>query len=1232
MSLIYCALGRLKCLLWFCLSVGLCFTSARAEVFNIPPGDVVALIAAINAANANGEDDTINLEAGTYSLTTVDNEIDGQNGLPLITSAITINGAGADHTVIEPAADACCFLIFHIANSGVLTINDLTIANGEGGLLNRGLSILNFSVVRDNSGVGVENTGNLALVSSTVSGNVNADANGGGISNSGSLSLFSSTVSGNLTDGGGGIFMGGGHLSVVNSTVSGNHSLDPNGDSILVRGGTTHVVHSTVSGFDEAISIESQDAKLTLNHALIVGDCRLDNPDTLISFGRNLVGAGSGCPSDGPGDITMNPTEVFTRVLGPLQDNGGPTETHALLAGSPAIDAGEAVCTNADGDPLTSDQRGALRPQDGDGDGITTCDIGAFELQPEDPRSVKVAPSADMHLFSFAIPNAPALPGADHVTIDNDGNIYVVTRSSSTSSIVKLNAAGEEILRFVSQGQAAGGIAVDAMKNIYVADERNDRIQVFTKTGDFVREFGSRGSGPGQFDRSFRVAVDAMKDIYVLDGGNHRVQVFTEMGDFLRQFGSRGSGPGQFESPFGIAVDAMKNIYVADGGNHRIQVFTEAGVFVREFGSQGSGPGQFESPGAIAVDAMNNIYVVDENNSRVQVFTETGAFLREVGAGGGNGPGQFDRPFGIAVDAMNNIYVGDPANGRVQVFTETGDFVRQIGSGGGSPSQFASPGAIAVDAMKNVYVVDEGNHRIQVFTETGDFVREFGSQGSGPGQFGIPSGIAVGAMNNIYVGDPANSRVQVFTEMGDFVREFGSQGNGPGQFNDPIGIAVDAMNNIYVVDEGNHRIQVFTEMGAFVREFGGEGSGPGQFHRPFGIAVDAMNNIYVTDEHNDRIQVFTEAGDFVRQFSSPGGAGPSGIAVDEMKNMYVVNTNVNQIQVFNETGSFMYQFGSPGSGPGQLNGPSGIAVDAMNNIYVSDGGNQRILVFSHVLLEVLDFENLSAGEVISKAYSDGGFGPIQVRGYLSNDCRRNAAVVFDSSCPSGICSGGDQDLGTPNELFKGPGVGAGGELFDSLSGNDTPLGNLLIVHEVCQDLVNRLVEDPDDTEGDSQLVLEFPRPVRVFSYTIMDQEQDERDQVTFYDIQGKPLATLQSPKTGDNGKAVAQTTSDGTGIGGVMRMVFERQGSRGLDDIVFTLESTCEVVATDGKVIEFAANGQEVKLPKDWHKTIDLISTQVGHQLSLYTWFGSTRPFAEVRGRLKLDTNTQVKKVKCEAL
>src|SRR5262249_15441022 len=86
-------------------------------------GDVTCLIAAINTANANGEANTITLEAGTYTLTAVDNTTDGPNGLPSVTGTVTVTGAGADTTSLEREANAPVFRLGHVAATGNLTFD-----------------------------------------------------------------------------------------------------------------------------------------------------------------------------------------------------------------------------------------------------------------------------------------------------------------------------------------------------------------------------------------------------------------------------------------------------------------------------------------------------------------------------------------------------------------------------------------------------------------------------------------------------------------------------------------------------------------------------------------------------------------------------------------------------------------------------------------------------------------------------------------------------------------------------------------------------------------------------------------------------------------------------------------------------------------------------------------------------------------------------------------------------
>src|SRR5437867_12528855 len=93
-----------------------------AALFICASGDVACLIAAINTANANGESNLIRLGAGAFTLTAVNNDTDGSNGLPSVTSPLTIGGFGAGNTIIERAATAPLFRVFHVGQSGLLNL------------------------------------------------------------------------------------------------------------------------------------------------------------------------------------------------------------------------------------------------------------------------------------------------------------------------------------------------------------------------------------------------------------------------------------------------------------------------------------------------------------------------------------------------------------------------------------------------------------------------------------------------------------------------------------------------------------------------------------------------------------------------------------------------------------------------------------------------------------------------------------------------------------------------------------------------------------------------------------------------------------------------------------------------------------------------------------------------------------------------------------------------------
>jgi hypothetical protein len=205
--------------------------------------------------------------------------------------------------------------------------------------------------------------GTLTLLNSTVSANTASQFGGGLQISSGSATVDKSTVSGNLARANGGGLNNSGTLTLTNSTVSGN-SVSQDG------GGVYHA-----------------DDTLFLNETLISGNTAVAGPElynvpsassTINANNSNLFGHGgdAGVTNFTPGANDLVPGVALAAVLSTaLADNGGPTGTHALVAGSPAIDAA-GTCLP------TTDQRGIPRPQgaDGDGDGFPDCDIGAFEI------------------------------------------------------------------------------------------------------------------------------------------------------------------------------------------------------------------------------------------------------------------------------------------------------------------------------------------------------------------------------------------------------------------------------------------------------------------------------------------------------------------------------------------------------------------------------------------------------------------------------------------------------------------------------------------------------------------------------------------------------------------------------------------------------------------------------------------------------------------------------------
>ena len=294
------------------------------------------------------------------------------------------------------------------------------------------------------------------------------------------------------------------------------------------------------------------------------------------------------------------------------------------------------------------------------------------------------------------------------------------------------------ILGWGSLGKANGqfyqpeGIAIDAAGYVYVADTGNNRIQKFKADGTYVTQWGSFGSlpdhtttPPSRFSRPVGIAVDVNGYVYVADCDNSRIQKFKADGTYVTQWGTQGTGNGQFGvapgiGPYGVAVDNRSNkVYVVDDTNNRIEVFDRVGGYLTTWGSLGSGNQQFNRPKGIAIDVNTDVYVADPGNRRIQKFKSDGtpvSIWSSVPSPVGKTP-SFISPYGVAVDAIGNVFVTDVINNRVIKFGSTyGNVITQWGSSGNAKGQFSSPYGIAVSKTNGyVYVLDSRNNRIQVF-------------------------------------------------------------------------------------------------------------------------------------------------------------------------------------------------------------------------------------------------------------------------------------------------------------------------------------------------------------------------------------------------------------------------------------------------------------------------------------------------------------------------------------
>jgi hypothetical protein len=355
----------------------------------VTSGGVCTLRAAIQQANALSACGAIAINFSGVSGT-----IDLGSVLPSINHNINLNGPGPDVLAVEPAANTGGFGVFWINPGFNVAMSGITIKNG-------------FSQMGQGGGAIHNQASTLTLSNSVITGNRTFGSPGGGLYNdnggnlsTGFMTIINCTISGNQTTGsgsltpksGGGVFNTGNSLTIINSTISGNKTGDlpggsthPDGGGIAVSSGTLALINNTITANQSGAGgrgggvAGSPGTAVNMRNTIIANNSAADSssgPDLFGTFNSqdyNLITNVTGATLQGPTThnlINVNP------LLGPLTFNGGSMTTHALLAGSPAINAGNNIlAVDQNGSALTNDERGAGFPRIYN----STVDIGAYE-------------------------------------------------------------------------------------------------------------------------------------------------------------------------------------------------------------------------------------------------------------------------------------------------------------------------------------------------------------------------------------------------------------------------------------------------------------------------------------------------------------------------------------------------------------------------------------------------------------------------------------------------------------------------------------------------------------------------------------------------------------------------------------------------------------------------------------------------------------------------------------
>ncbi len=607
-----------------------------------------------------------------------------------------------------------------------------------------------------------------------------------------------------------------------------------------------------------------------------------------------------------------------------------------------------------------------------DGSACTTGDVCVGNQCVADPYGMvstvagtgqQGASDGPMNSATFYLPTAIVRGGDGTLYLSDQGGPRI--RKISPAGIVS-TLAGDGIAGFQdgpgaqARFSSPAGVAVDALGNVFVADQNNHRIRRVAPDGTVstVAGSGAGGSQDGSaqsatFSSPIAIVRGVNGDLFVADSANHRIRRIS-VGGIVSTFsgGAQGykdgaAGVAQFNNPIGLALDPNGKLYVTDSINQRIRVVAADGSVSTLAGSGAvgfaDGPGtsaQFANPYGLAWSPAGALIVADAGNYRIRLVYPDGSVTTVAGyiskPGWTDGPGKqalFNYPSGVAVDTAGAILVADRNNNRIRKIVpntmtcqdnspcttdacdaKTGQCVfTAIGTGKPCDDGTACTSGELCDAAgkcaaSKVTTCDDGNVCTNDACDPYSGKCVFGNNVSA-----CSTGDGCNLSTVCQAGACAPGKPMVATLAGQATAGFQNGVGKAAKFQSITGVARSASGDLYFADQANQRVRRVAVDGAVTTLAGsgaaGNADGPGSeatFNNPSGVAVDKAGNVFVTDTVNQRIRRVT-----------PGG---------------VVSTFAGS--------SAGYLDGQGTSA--QFNTPFGLTIDAFGNLYVSDAANQRI--------------------------------------------------------------------------------------------------------------------------------------------------------------------------------------------------------------------------------------------------------------------------------------------------